>query len=80
MKVWLKYCKKCRMGPDEFLLMILEFSKDIDADKKKAEIFKYIYRRNRAENPELSDSRIQDKMCKKFNIGLSTLYKYIYWK
>ncbi|GAH94724.1 unnamed protein product, partial [marine sediment metagenome] len=49
-------------------------------DKKKAEIFKYIYRRNRAENPELSDSRIQDKMCKKFNVGLSTLYKYIYWK
>ena len=68
------------MGPDEFLLMILEFSKDIDADKKKAEIFKYIYQRNRAENPELSDKMVQERMCDKFKVSLKTLEKYIYWK
>lgn len=68
------------MGPDEFLLMILEFSKDADADKKKAEIFKYIYQRDRAENPKLSDKKIQKRMCNKFEISLRTLEKYIYWK
>ena len=80
MKVWLKYCKKCRMGPDEFLLMILEFSRDPESDEKKAEIFKYIYQRNRAENPKMSDKKIQKKMCKKFEISSRTLEKYIYWK
>lgn len=68
------------MGPDEFLLMILEFSKDVDADKKKAEIFKCIYRRSQIEHPKLSNNKIQERMCEKFKVGLKTLCKYIYWK
>ena len=80
MKDFVKYCKKCRMGPDEFLIMILLFSKDADSEERKAEIFKYIYQRNRAENPEMSDKEVQKEMCDKFGVGLKTLEKYIYWK
>lgn len=68
------------MGPDEFLLMILKFSKDAESEERKAELFKYIYQRNRAENPELSDKMVQEKMCVKFRVSLKTLEKYIYWK
>ena len=68
------------MEPDKFLLMILKFSKDAGADERKAEIFKYIYQRNRAENPQLSDNKIREDMCKKFKVSMGTLEKYIYWK
>jgi len=76
-KKFLKLCKRFKITPDEFLLSILTWARD---EKMKAELFKYIYLRERAQNPTNPDSQTQKGICDKFGVSKKTLEKYIYWK
>jgi len=57
--------------------MVLEYAQD---DKKKAELFKYVYTEKQLNNPEKSCSEIKKEMIETFQVTQNTLEKYIYWK
>lgn len=76
-KEFLKYCKRFRLTPDEFLALIFELPRN---ERLKAELFKFIYSRERAQNPGKLTIDIREEMCDNFGIGRRTLEKYIYWK
>ena len=76
-KKFLKLCERFKMTPDKFLLSVLDWARD---EQMKAELFKYIYLRERAQNPDKLASDIQKEMCNSFNVSKKTFEKYIYWK
>ena len=76
-KEFLKWCKRFKLTPDELLSLIFELPRN---EKLKAELFKFIYSRERAKNPGKATSDIRKEMYEQFKISKKTLEKYIYWK
>ena len=72
MKVWLKYCKKTGLTIDE----LLSISQEIVFNYRKS-IIKYIYDREREQNPKKSEGEIRKEIRKQFNIGKKLLEAYL---